>query len=458
MPKIYSQAQSVLIWLGENVSGLEGVGESILQAQTLLPTEAIDKKMLQEASDGLLEGVATNRRNNQMNWLDHDWESIAELLSRPWFRRKWVIQETVLAREATVICGEIVFPWKNLAALALRLTQLGLVSLLTVGVTMSRPLHNISILMLLQHYHDVLTLFDAVHATSNFLCGDARDHVFALLSLVKDASLIQPDYTLTAGELFQKFAVYCLERGEFNILSLAPNTLSIPRPDMPTLSLPTWVPDLTRQGDFDSLSSYTVRGQLFNAGGSADANPPMVSNDRYLHLRGFILDSISVVSQSFPEINSNRLPDHLGSKWLKDDKDARGTEWHFGLWLQRCRHFFADQDGQLGRGESGAFYRTMTCQLTGMHDREPRDLSEAFAAFIEYRLALHLEGNTTGSGPVYELYHQHGTSFGHLVWAIPAARRLCKTANGHYGLVLYLCSLNLKTSFVSSEGRKRRLL
>jgi hypothetical protein len=82
-----------------------------------------------------------------MNWLDHDWNSITVLLSRPWFRRKWIIQETVLARETTVVCVEIVFPWKDLAAVALRIAQLGIVSLLKPSFTMIKSVQNIGILM-----------------------------------------------------------------------------------------------------------------------------------------------------------------------------------------------------------------------------------------------------------------------------------------------------------------------
>ena len=451
MPKIYSQAQSVLIWLGEDMCGVEGVGESITQAQTLLPTEAIDAKILQEALDGLLKRVAMERKHSQMNWLDHDWQSIIALLSRPWFRRKWIIQEIALARDATVVCGEIVFPWKNLSALALQIAQLGIISLLKPSITAIRSVQNISILMLFKHYHGTGTLLDAVQATTNFLCGDPKDNIFALLSLAKDGASIEPDYGLTAEELFKNFTVFCLERGHFNVLSLAPNTLldsgelyplyletdtqSIPRPSIPTLTLPTWVPDLTRQGDFDPLASFTVRGRLFNAGGSVGVHPPTIRNGIHLHLQGFILDSAAVVARSYFETCRLSMPDHLRPKWLKNGKDAKNRSWRFGLWLQRCRSFFADRHGRLGRTEFAAFYRTMTCQLTGMHDRERRNLSRAFAAYIYYSLALHLERKIINSGSVYELYHQHGMSFTHLMFAISAARKLCKTAHGRYGLV-----------------------
>jgi hypothetical protein len=67
------------------MSGLEGVYKSISQALKLLPTEAIKAKKPQEATDDILERVSTEKRNSQMTWLDHDWKSVAALLSRPWF-------------------------------------------------------------------------------------------------------------------------------------------------------------------------------------------------------------------------------------------------------------------------------------------------------------------------------------------------------------------------------------
>jgi hypothetical protein len=52
------------------------------------------------------------------------------------------------------------------------------------------------------------------------------------------------------------------------------------------------------------------------------------------------------------------MPDHLRPKGLEDDKDAKNKGWRFGPWLQQCRDFFADQNGRLGRAESGFFFFT----------------------------------------------------------------------------------------------------
>jgi hypothetical protein len=41
---------------------------------------------------------------------DHEaWRAWSRLLSRPWFRRVWIVQEIVLARDSTMMCGTFTF-------------------------------------------------------------------------------------------------------------------------------------------------------------------------------------------------------------------------------------------------------------------------------------------------------------------------------------------------------------
>lgn len=83
MPKIYSQARRVLIWLGEDMSGIEGVKDSILEAIPLLSTEGLDTETIQEAPTGVLDRVGVDQLNGQKTWADHDWTSIAFFLRKP---------------------------------------------------------------------------------------------------------------------------------------------------------------------------------------------------------------------------------------------------------------------------------------------------------------------------------------------------------------------------------------
>lgn len=43
------------------------------------------------------------------------WQSLLLLMQRPWFSRRWVVQEVALARAATIYCGRDKIPWENFA-------------------------------------------------------------------------------------------------------------------------------------------------------------------------------------------------------------------------------------------------------------------------------------------------------------------------------------------------------
>jgi hypothetical protein len=42
------------------------------------------------------------------------WKALRALIARPWFSRRWILQEILLARNATVICGDKMVSWDAL--------------------------------------------------------------------------------------------------------------------------------------------------------------------------------------------------------------------------------------------------------------------------------------------------------------------------------------------------------
>jgi hypothetical protein len=103
MRQIYSSASRVLVWLGED----DGNGrialrllEEIGKADTLsLPTKSVS--------------AAWVRANNLPASGDRTWFALLAFWRRPWFRRAWVVQEFVLARDAVMICGDAKLGWKS---------------------------------------------------------------------------------------------------------------------------------------------------------------------------------------------------------------------------------------------------------------------------------------------------------------------------------------------------------
>jgi hypothetical protein len=77
MEDIYSKAEEVIIWTGEEIEGLQEMTHR------------------EWAVDGFSEP---------------NFSVLYQLLTRPWFRRSWIVQEVVLAQKATFLAGSCQIP------------------------------------------------------------------------------------------------------------------------------------------------------------------------------------------------------------------------------------------------------------------------------------------------------------------------------------------------------------
>jgi len=95
MRHIYSQASKTLMWLGKVT------GESDLALDWLMRITAIP------GSDfaGLPKAVEYNL------WNEQAWNGFCALLMRPYFRRRWIIEEAALSPDPWLVCGDKVLTW-----------------------------------------------------------------------------------------------------------------------------------------------------------------------------------------------------------------------------------------------------------------------------------------------------------------------------------------------------------
>ncbi|KAG8161871.1 hypothetical protein KVR01_008858 [Diaporthe batatas] len=93
MSLIYSGAKQACIWFGEDTD------------DSTTAIRFIDEIMKLENFDTISE-----KRENASKW-----QSLLLLMQRPWFSRRWVVQEIALARSATIYCGTDKIPWTNFA-------------------------------------------------------------------------------------------------------------------------------------------------------------------------------------------------------------------------------------------------------------------------------------------------------------------------------------------------------
>jgi hypothetical protein len=88
MADIYSKALNVAIWLGEAAE------ESDLAM-----------KFIREISVTELDQLAADKNRGNA------WRALATLMRRPWFTRRWIIQEVAFAKKALVCCGSDKVDW-----------------------------------------------------------------------------------------------------------------------------------------------------------------------------------------------------------------------------------------------------------------------------------------------------------------------------------------------------------
>jgi hypothetical protein len=117
MAEIYSKASNVLIWLGGESQGfveamqyLERIGNFFLDRGGPVREPKAEQSGERGAENKVL-WEAVYQDQNVMQQTDIIWE-------RSWFSHRWIIQETALAKSATVHCGREQVGWNVLAKAA----------------------------------------------------------------------------------------------------------------------------------------------------------------------------------------------------------------------------------------------------------------------------------------------------------------------------------------------------
>lgn len=186
MCKIYSQAEEVIVWLGQATRETKTLFESLQR----------------------LEQSSSQDRHGCRHWNLEQWtklwlsiprvsdlelrESLGLLLKRPWFERVWILQEIANAKKASIRCGT-----KSVRAHTFALAP----SL--IGIKPQR--HCQAVLDIMPGHLREETWWSENRDLYNLLlkfreskASDPRDKVYALLGISSDAQdtgRLRPDYT-----------------------------------------------------------------------------------------------------------------------------------------------------------------------------------------------------------------------------------------------------------------------
>ena len=243
MAQIYERARLVIVWLGEALSS-DAAGLHLAQKlHGVFAYHEADAASF-TAADFETAGVPVSNPDY--------WKAFMNLLGKPWFRRVWIMQEFINAKECMMWCGQLRFhpeiillpsnmlaKQRHSAVIAAALehdSMLPFVRLLgDAGVLRSlknalgpRGYRNCRLVALLWPLR-------AWRAT------DPRDKVFALVGLADGVPDGFIDYTLSFYQVYVQAAKFVLLDNHLNPLVMLSYATAGERSD-----LPSWVPSWTR--------------------------------------------------------------------------------------------------------------------------------------------------------------------------------------------------------------------
>ncbi|GAB1318455.1 hypothetical protein MFIFM68171_08665 [Madurella fahalii] len=328
MSWIYSTAQNVVIWLGEQTSDVRGAFSVLESFDRMCNTLLYD-----------------NEEIYSLNW-----SPVFHLLRRPWFQRTWIIQEAVLAQTPVLACGLDTMPWKVLSDHAFRLRAI---------VPDDPPLHQaLSAVDMINHgrrelhrkykdqgrkkgtYVPDFRLLSTLYEIRGFQCGDKRDKVFGILSMVTNVGpedkVLSPNYQVSVEDLYKAVAQWDIEKNaSLEILSYCSGRKRA-HPN-----LPSWVPDFS---DLDEAKPIFIIQRLrANRGsnkGLENGNRPFFLQEdgkTVLLLSGKLVDSIAEVG---PLIEHPQMAPFTGFETMIRDTDVVSLDEAAVLkrqtWLSEC--------------------------------------------------------------------------------------------------------------------------
>ena len=337
MEDIYGDADSALVWLGEeslNSTTAMAFIKGCARAWNLVMENCPDLRFDSSNQDPVQLAMAYLQITSSVDPMDEaNWEAVNEFAQRTLWSRVWIVQEVSLSERAVVLCGPerilledlFVFCKLQTALFAQATTetarrQLGEARLMPMLASSIRRIGTfVDLRMALQSLKTTVsnnsleilqlkakTLFDLAETPapnnfahilpklSSFQATDARDHVYGLLGLYHKLIPSQtrpalPDYSIPASVVYRNFTQQYVEAtNDLGICVL--NGISFPttyRGD-----LPSWVPDLSAP----TYHNSTIGHVGYSAAAGTPARVLGFSDDgTVMRVSGLVCDKITGV-------------------------------------------------------------------------------------------------------------------------------------------------------------------
>ncbi|KAG5752418.1 hypothetical protein H9Q70_004967 [Fusarium xylarioides] len=205
--------------------------------------------------------------------------------------------------------------------------------------------------------HGKIGLTMALYSTWNRGSSDPRDKVIGLLGIIEPRNSFKPEYSWTVEKVYRvAMRAAIAEGGNLNCLGLISE-----KKQSRNKNLASWVPDFELHSEpfrdyITSLSKVLNKWSIYKAfmipGGSPDITTD--EDDSVLILKGFCLDSVSVVGTQAPGPDFESVGETDPELWRSSTRDA----------LNQWRSLLPPNDIYLtGETQAMAFWRTVLVDL-----------------------------------------------------------------------------------------------
>ncbi|KAF5012040.1 hypothetical protein FDECE_1899 [Fusarium decemcellulare] len=318
MERIYARALTTVIWLGEGTTGSDTAMQLLDRISPCL------QFAFAEVKPAAFEGLGLPPSHCK------SWEELWKLLSRDWFSRVWIIQETLLPFVGTlwVACGKSILLWEVLEDSCLHLLYGGISRWLDTkfsdkdarGLDICERVRNLGVMRndVCMGFPSPSSIFSLLCQTRNAQCYDPRDRVYGLLGVcsVRERAAVNVSYSedCTVADLYRDLVSRYMGDVAYRV---GPVLAYV---DHESPDLPSWVPDWRVDSRMIPLAASWAQG-IYTAYGRHKGKVlhDIKSRDRgELCVQGVLVDSIVKIdalitvpelSYKNPTINNKTLLD-----------------------------------------------------------------------------------------------------------------------------------------------------
>ena len=297
MGEIYAQASLVTVWLGPE---RDNSAKALALIRWICEMSAKSEGWTREASSDVWikdSSEFSNILKDDLVARDHteEWQAVHSFLRRAWWKRMWIVQETVVARRILFFCGPQTLDPMHVARFFDILaghaaTYMPLLSQIE-GIVLDYDTFSLARAYLRPSTWNNMPLLSALYRTGMALSTDPRDKIYSVLNLAYDGAKIvpSPDYSVSVEEVNKKLVISIVQKTKrLDVLSLA----SLPvYPRKLDMQFPSWVPDWTYRVT-STINSRIAAVSPVWADGSSRAVARFTDDGNTLIARGLVVDAV----------------------------------------------------------------------------------------------------------------------------------------------------------------------